>query len=71
MSEKEKRINRFILLNEDEHNNNEIKKNILSLESYTLSWLQYYSMYCVKYQKGYIDVAKKILSILNKIFLEL
>ena len=46
MSEIEKVKKMCILLNKDKHSNkNKIKKNILSLESNTLSLLQYYSMY--------------------------
>lgn len=72
MSSERKKVQKLCsLLNDyEDSNKDEIKKNILSLESDTLSWLQYYSMYCVKYQKVYIDVVKKILITLNKIFLE-
>jgi hypothetical protein len=56
-----------LLVNNNQEN---IKDIVLSLDQSTLSWLQYYSICCLKYNKGYANIGKKIITLLDEIFLD-
>ena len=51
------------------HNLKSITEQIKKLNSHDLSYLQYYSQYCISQNKGRVDIARLILQYLNDIYI--